>query len=102
MKSNKLNIAVDICYERLHRIITGKSTNNEQFEWIKNNDKFEGALDVYRIKYVDISMKNNPNNEYLKQINFDIYKKFNPLLDFGAKNENAYSILASLLDHIGE
>ena len=99
--NNKANdIGYGVCFERLYRISTGKSTNNESFEWLKKNEPFNKALDVYSIKHVDISINKNAHNEYLNEIDFSIYNTLNPKLNLN--KDNAYSILAPLLDHIGE
>lgn len=99
--NNKVNdIGYGVCFERLYRISTGKSTNNESFEWLKKNEPFNKSLDVYSIKHVDISINKNAHNEYLNEIDFSIYNTLNPKLNLN--KDNAYSILAPLLDHIGE
>lgn len=48
-------IAIDVLYERLLRIITGKSSTNEKFDWIYENEPFNVSLDV---NYV-AKIKNN-------------------------------------------
>lgn len=112
-----LNIAYDVCYERLYRIATGKGTNGETFDWLKKkndhnqpNEPFFNALDVYYINEIDISLKNNPHAEFLKKIDFAIYNKLyhdthlgdklNPELNLNINN--ASTILYPLLDHIKE
>ena len=113
----KLNIAYDVCYERLYRITTGKGTNGETFDWLRKkndhnqqNEPFYNALDVYSINEIDISLKNNPHAEFLKKIDFSIYNKLyhdvhlddklNPELNLNI--DNASTILYPLLDHIKE
>ena len=94
------NIGYDVCFERLYRISTGKSTNNESFEWLKKNEPFYKNLDVYKIKHIDITINHNKHNEWLNEIDFNIYNTLNPKLNLN--KDNAYNILAPLLDHIGE
>ena len=94
------NIGYDVCFERLYRISTGKGTNNESFEWLKKNEPFYKNLDVYKIKHIDISINHNKHNEWLNEIDFNIYNTLNPKLNLN--KDNAYNILAPLLDHIGE
>ena len=113
--SIKMNIAYDVCYERLYRIAKGQGTNGETFDWLKKknehnqqNEAFFNALDVYYINELDVSLKNNPHAEYLSKINFDIYNKIyhdTHLRDkaHGELNlniDNAPAILYPLLDHI--
>ena len=45
-------IAIDVLYERLLRIITGKSSGNEKFDWINENKPFNVSLDVNFIEKI--------------------------------------------------
>lgn len=42
-------IGTDITYERLRRIMTGQSSDNSNFQWIKENDAYGQILKVYKI-----------------------------------------------------
>ena len=100
------NIGYDVCWERLYRINTGKTSKNESIPWIDDNEPFLNAVDVYKISKngLDVSLKNNPHDEYLDYLEknhiFDIYNRLNPSLKLN--KDNAYSLMYSLLDHIGE
>lgn len=81
--SNK-QIGLDICYERLYRVVFGKGSKNEQIEW-KYNDKEKSLVDnsllVFDIGYCDVSINtkefDNAYNNIKKSFrlideNFDI------------------------------
>lgn len=42
-------IGTDVTYERLKRIMTGQSSDNSNFQWIKENDAYGQILKVYKI-----------------------------------------------------
>ncbi|WP_341493835.1 site-specific DNA-methyltransferase [Mesomycoplasma ovipneumoniae] len=49
--NNQNNIATDVTYERLFRISNGKGTENQEFDWSKNNKPYLQNLKVFDICY---------------------------------------------------
>lgn len=81
-KSDKtINVAIDVCYERLYRINNGKGTNNNaSFEWLKKNTPYKNNLDVFNIKYYKTELFDETDS--LDKI-VEIYEK--ELKDFNVK-----------------
>lgn len=59
-------IGTDITYERLRRIMIGQSSDNSNFQWIKENDAYGQILKVYKIAEMENFKK-------------EIFKLINPL-----------------------
>jgi adenine-specific DNA-methyltransferase len=60
---DETNIGIDLCYERLTRIMQGKNANGKDvkdsidyFTKHTSNKPFGGSLDVYRLKSLDCSL----------------------------------------------
>ena len=93
--NNENKIAENVTYERLHRIIKGKTTEDKtNFEWLQKNEPFENNdLRVFGLKYHDVSFKANLDNleaEAIQQL-----QKLNP--DFKITDEiDIYYQLATL------
>ncbi|VEU59416.1 type III restriction-modification system: methylase [Mesomycoplasma neurolyticum] len=79
--NNENNIFTNTTYERLYRIIKGKSTKNEtNFKWIEKNQPFLSTpLDVYDIEYFNISIDAKENLDNV----IEVYKQ--SLIDFTNK-----------------
>ena len=62
--NNENNIAENVTYERLHRIIKGQTTKGKtNFEWLQKNQPFENNnLRVFGLKYCDVSFRANLDN----------------------------------------
>ncbi len=83
--NNENNIGIDITAERLNRIITGESTNKEDFAWIKNNKPFQNE----GVKVIELDdsteIKLNISDEKIKEVTDAVLKgvklldeKYNP------------------------
>ncbi|MBN3534576.1 site-specific DNA-methyltransferase [Mycoplasma procyoni] len=60
--NNENNIGEDVTFERLYRINAGKGTKGESFDWLKKNEPYNTNLNVFRIKYYDVSVNSNEIN----------------------------------------
>ncbi|MGX9363959.1 site-specific DNA-methyltransferase [Mycoplasma sp. 527] len=75
--NNENNIGIDVNYERLYRINHGVGTKNEAFEWTKKNEPYKANLNVFNIKYYDVSPSNNDINiEDLTNKLINVLKEF--------------------------
>ena len=93
--NNENNIAEDVTYERLHRIIRGRSTKGKtNFKWLQKNQPFENNnLRVFEINYRDVSFRANLGN--LESEAFQQLRKLNP--NFEVNDDiNIYYQLATL------
>lgn len=81
--NNENNIASEITYERLYRIIKGRSTKGESnFKWLEKNKPFINTnLNVFKIKYFNISIDSHNESDITKL--FEIFKE--SLVDFNVK-----------------
>ncbi|WP_235732112.1 site-specific DNA-methyltransferase [Mycoplasmopsis canis] len=78
--NNENNIGIDVNYERLYRINHGIGSKGETFEWTNKNEPYKSNLNVYNIKYYDISLFNNID---VKEIVKELIKL---LKDFGVNS----------------
>ncbi|MGL4343423.1 MAG: site-specific DNA-methyltransferase [Metamycoplasmataceae bacterium] len=95
--NNENNIAHNITYERLYRIIKGQDTKGgTKFEWIKNNEPYKNTK--LRVIDIDDSIKISLDQENIDERIFDDCKNGLKLLDnkYNAKNLNLYYDLSSL------
>ena len=79
--NNENNIGLDITYERLYRIINGKSTSNEKdFKWLEKNVPFsKEKLRVFNIKHFDVEIDQSKELDNITNIAVKNLKKLNPL-----------------------
>ena len=68
--NNENNIAHDVAYERLHRIIKGKGTKEEtNFKWLEKNKPFLGAkLRVLNITTINIDTNTKDIDRIIKKV----------------------------------
>ncbi|MGY6172236.1 site-specific DNA-methyltransferase [Candidatus Mycoplasma pogonae] len=95
--NNENNIGLDVTYERLYRIIEGKSTNGETFVWLKNNQPYSTAkLRVFDIKHFDISIGKTTEKsiDEIKEIAISNLKLLNP--SYSPQNLDIYYDLSGL------
>ena len=73
--NNQNFIAENVAYERLHRIITGKTFNNMvlEFEWIKKNKPFQNAK--LRVINIDDNIKISLDENVSEKIYNDAKKR---------------------------
>lgn len=101
--NNENNIAHNITYERLHRIIKGKGTKNESdFKWLEKNEPYANAkLRVFNINQYQTTLNDDPeelltkaqvafkkiDKNYQKE-NIDIYNDLNSLHPYKKEEDN--------------
>ncbi len=94
--NNENNIAHDITYERLHRIIKGKGTENEKdFKWIKKNEAYKNS--ELRVINIDDSVRISLDAKIHDNV-FEDCKNGLKLLNnkYNKKDLNLYYDLAAL------
>ena len=95
--NNENNIAHDVTFERLHRIIRGKGTKQEKdFDWLKNNKPYNDAK--LRVINIDDSVKISLDQEEIDETIFKDCKNGLKLLDneYNKKGLNLYYDLSAL------
>ncbi len=95
--NNENNIAHNVTFERLHRVIKGEGTKKEKdFSWLKNNKPYDGVK--LRVINIDDSVKISLDQEDIDETIFDDCKKGLKLLDnkYNKKDLNLYYDLAAL------
>nr|WP_255483487.1 site-specific DNA-methyltransferase [Mycoplasma sp. Pen4] len=78
--NNENQIADNITYERLFRISHGFGTKKETIKWTDKNEPYNSNLDVFKIKYDDISPLTSNQEELLSNVLNDVKRM---LEDFG-------------------
>lgn len=69
--NNENNIALEVTYERLFRLINGKGTKEETFDWIEKNEPFNNEnLRVFALNHYDVSIASKEKIDNLKEIAF--------------------------------
>ena len=96
--NNENNIAIEVARERLHRVISGKGSKGEKFEWSYSKDKKN--LDGNSLRVFDIAKQelNITEIEKAEQIKEEVENNFIKLKPDYVKNSNLniYNTLASL------
>lgn len=95
--NNENNIAYDVAFERLHRIIKGKGTKKEKdFDWLKNNKPYDDIK--LRVINIDDSVKISLDQEKIDETIFEDCKNGLKLLDneYNKKDLNLYYDLSAL------
>ena len=102
--NNENNIATKITRERLYRVINGKGSKNEEFEWRYSNDKKNlpnNSLRVFDIVKENLNITDIDKSEKIKneaEINFI---KLNP--NYKSKSDiDIYNVLSSLTPYKDE
>ena len=94
--NNENQIAENITYERLHRVIKGEGTNGEKdFKWLEKNQPY--IEEKLRVIWIDDTVKINndiPNGEKIENEILQGLKLLNPL--YSEDNLNFYYDLAAL------
>lgn len=78
--NNENNIGLDVTYERLHRVIIGKSSDGRNdFDWAKNNTPFIGGpLRVFNIKHYNVEASEIDKLDEIKNEAVKNLKKLSP------------------------
>ncbi len=69
--NNENNIGIDICYERLYRVIKGKGTKNQEIKYSYSDEiKFleSNNLNVFDIEHKDVKMNSKQLEKIKKEI----------------------------------
>lgn len=102
--NNENNIAKDITRERLYRVINGKGSNGEKFEWKYSNDKKNlpnNSLRVFDIVKQNLSITDIDKAEKIKMEAEGNFVKLNP--NYKSKSDmDIYNVLASLTPYKNE
>jgi len=95
--NNENNIATDITYERIYRVVNGKGTKKETFDWIYRDDKpylADNYVDVFNTKSYELQIDDyDKAQELLDKAKLE-FKKLNP--DYEFHELDIYNQLASL------
>ena len=85
--NNENNIAYDVTYERLHRIIKREGTKGEKdFLWLNKQINYaDNNLEVFKLKEYDVSFKQIGNLDALLKHAEEQLRKLNPRLNFDEK-----------------
>lgn len=95
--NNEQNIAKNVCYERLYKINKGKSLNGiSDFNWKNNNNPFNCSLNVFELKKIDASLKND--FDIINNIDILPYLLLNPNITI--INNNKALFFQTLLNHL--
>lgn len=95
--NNENNIANNVTYERLYRVIKGEGTNKDKnFEWLKINKPYTDAK--LRVIKIDDSVKISLDQEKIDETIFEDCKNGLKLLDsnYNKKDLNLYYDLSAL------
>ena len=95
--NNENNIATTVTRERLFRVINGKGSKGEDFEWSYSKDKKclnNNSLRVFDITKEELDITDFDKAEKIANIANESFNKLNK--DFEKKNINIYNALASL------
>lgn len=95
--NNENNIAKDITYERLYRVVNGKGTKGEKFPWTYKAEQpylTNNRWEVFELEQTELRIDDfDKANELLKVAEKE-FKLLNP--DYEPKDFNIYNQLASL------
>lgn len=81
--NNENNIGLDITYERIYRVINGKTTeNSKDFKWLEKNTPFANEkLRVFNIKHFDVETSQSNELENITNMAIENLKKLSPLYE---------------------
>lgn len=95
--NNENNIADNITYERLYRVVNGCGTKKEKFDWIFTKDKpylTDNYIDVFNTNYYELQIDDYDKAQKLLDKAKVEFKKLNP--DYEFHDLDIYNHLASL------
>lgn len=95
--NNENNIATDVTYERLYRVVNGKGTKGESFSWKYSKDTpylTNNYFDVFNTVSYELKIDDYEKAKMLLDKAKQEFKKLNP--DYEAKDFDIYNQLASL------
>lgn len=95
--NNENNIATDVTYERLYRVVNGKGTKGESFSWKYSKDTpylTNNYFDVFNTVSYELKIDDYEKAKILLDKARQEFKKINP--DYEEKDFDIYNQLASL------
>jgi len=95
--NNENNIGKEIMYERIFRVVNGKGTKGEKFDWTYSKDKpylAENSWDVFEIEYNELKIDDFDKAEKLLKEAETEFKNLNS--EYEKKDLDIYNQLASL------
>ena len=95
--NNEHNIATEVAYERLYRIINGKGTKGETFEWTYTKEQpylTDNYIDVFNVNSYELKIDDYDKSQELIDKAKSEFKKLNS--DYEAREFDIYNQLASL------
>ena len=95
--NNENNIAKKVTRERVYRIINGKGSKGEEFEWAYSKEKknlINNSLKVFDIVKEELNITQMEKSEKIKKEVEENFKKLEP--NYTQDNINIYNTLASL------
>ncbi|MBE6461527.1 MAG: site-specific DNA-methyltransferase [Alphaproteobacteria bacterium] len=95
--NNENNIATNVTYERIYRIVNGKGTNNEKFKWVYTKDKpylTDNYVDVFNTNSYELKIDDYDKSQELLDKARVEFKKLNPNYEW--HDLDIYNHLASL------
>ncbi|ASU14500.1 hypothetical protein CIB43_00609 [Mesomycoplasma hyopneumoniae] len=99
--NNQNNIATNITYERLFRISNGKGSQNQEFDWAKENKPYLQNLKVFDISYYNTQIFDSENGlNDLVNLLLKLFKDFDIKVDLNhidTKNTRYIELLNHLL-----
>ena len=102
--NNENNIGKGITYERLYRVVNGKGTKNENFDWTYTKEQpylSNNCWDVFEIERHELKIDDYEKAKQLLEKANLVFKQLNP--EYEAKHDwDIYNQLASLKPYLEE
>ena len=95
--NNENDIATNVTYERIYRVVNGKGTKKETFDWIYRDDKpylTDNYIDVFNTNSYELQIDDYDKAQILLDKAKVEFKKLNP--DYEFHDLDIYNHLASL------
>jgi len=95
--NNENNIAENVTFERIYRVVNGKGSNGEEIKWQYSKEKpylNENLWDIFRIETEELKIDDETKAKKLLEKAKIEFKNLNPSYEFSGLN--IYNDLASL------
>lgn len=96
--NNENGIGENITRERLYRVITGKGSKGESFEWTYSKDKpylSDNSVRVFKLEYEPLTLNDLDKAEKIKEFAKKEFEKINENYDY-SNDFNVYNELSAL------
>lgn len=96
--NNENGIGENITRERLYRVITGKGSKGESFEWTYSKDKAylsDNSVRVFKLEYEPLTLNDLDKAEKIKEFAKKEFEKINENYDY-SNDFNVYNELSAL------